>query len=322
DPAVEEAYDLAWFALKDHRLAAKSQITSLYEAWKFEYNAPPAEEVIANIDTTLVDGVANIAGIVDQLTIQFEVHVDSILVADEEHADALGDLDELVADTIEDLDSELAHRPFDVTVEAAHTAAVNDLAAAAAAAVSTIDATHAAWVAENTVPPSTTTTTAPPPTTTTTVRPATPSPTSTTTTSTVPPTTTTTTTPVASSTTTTTTVAPAAPLPPSQPPMSESAYLPSLPAPVVLSAAAETSLERSAGGEMATVGFVRRVVDSQLPAGVSTVAAGPLVVLGLIVDAIRAAGALMAVPWLLLGIYMVGLLRGKIPVESKLMPEG
>ncbi|NNL13606.1 MAG: hypothetical protein HKO82_07965, partial [Acidimicrobiia bacterium] len=42
DPAVEEAYDLAWFALKDHRLAAKSQITSLYEAWKFEYNAPPA----------------------------------------------------------------------------------------------------------------------------------------------------------------------------------------------------------------------------------------------------------------------------------------
>ena len=60
---------------------------------------------------------------------------------------------------------------------------------------------------------------------------------------------------------------------------------------------------------MATVGMVRRVVDSQLPAGVSSVAAGPLVVLGLIVDAVRAAGALMAVPWLLLGIYMAGLLR-------------
>jgi hypothetical protein len=60
---------------------------------------------------------------------------------------------------------------------------------------------------------------------------------------------------------------------------------------------------------MATVAMVRRVVDSQLPAGVATVAAGPLVVLGLIIDAVRAAGALMAVPWLLLGIYMTGLLR-------------
>ncbi|MBT8215801.1 MAG: hypothetical protein KJO17_03015, partial [Acidimicrobiia bacterium] len=48
---------------------------------------------------------------------------------------------------------------------------------------------------------------------------------------------------------------------------------------------------------------------SQLPAGVSTVAVGPLVVLGLVFDAIRAAGALMAVPWLILGAYMVGLLR-------------
>ena len=60
-----------------------------------------------------------------------------------------------------------------------------------------------------------------------------------------------------------------------------------------------------------------RVVESQLPAGVSSVAVGPLVVLGLIVDAVRAAGALMAVPWLLLTIYMVGLLRGKIPLETE-----
>ena len=61
---------------------------------------------------------------------------------------------------------------------------------------------------------------------------------------------------------------------------------------------------------MATVGFVRRVVDSQLPSGVATIAAGPLVVFGLIIDAIKAAGGLLVVPWLVLGIYMAGLLRG------------
>ncbi len=90
-----------------------------------------------------------------------------------------------------------------------------------------------------------------------------------------------------------------------------------LPAPVVLSSATMSSAIVMEDSDMAAVGMVRRVVESQLPAGVSTVAAGPFVVLGLIVDAVRAAGTLMAVPWLLLGIYMVGLLRGAIPLETK-----
>ena len=106
-------------------------------------------------------------------------------------------------------------------------------------------------------------------------------------------------------------MAPAALLPPTEPPVSEMAFMPNLPAPVVLTAAAaeaDPSLETAE--EMAAVGFVRRVVDSQLPAGVATVAAGPLVVLGLIIDAIKAAGGLLLVPWLILGIYMAGLLGG------------
>lgn len=79
--------------------------------------------------------------------------------------------------------------------------------------------------------------------------------------------------------------------------------------PAVL-AANVSSIEAMQGeAEIATVGLVRRVVDSQLPSGVSTVAAGPLVVLGLIIDAIRAAGSLMAVPWIVLIVYMLGLLR-------------
>ena len=60
---------------------------------------------------------------------------------------------------------------------------------------------------------------------------------------------------------------------------------------------------------MEAFGFVRRVVDSQLPVGMGAVAAGPLLVLGLIFDAIWAAGTLMVIPWLMLGLYMTGLLR-------------
>ena len=86
--------------------------------------------------------------------------------------------------------------------------------------------------------------------------------------------------------------------------------MPSIPEPVVLAAnSAEADLAEGSE-DMATVGFVRRVVDSQLPAGVATVAAGPLVVLGLIIDAVRAAGGLLLLPWLVLAVYMAGLLRG------------
>ncbi|NNJ47446.1 MAG: hypothetical protein HKP18_06395 [Acidimicrobiia bacterium] len=88
--------------------------------------------------------------------------------------------------------------------------------------------------------------------------------------------------------------------------------MPTLPEPIVLSAAA-TEIDLTTAEtieEIATVGFVRRVVDSRLPPGVATVAAGPLVVLVLIVDAVKAAGGLLLAPWLLLAVYMTGLLRG------------
>jgi hypothetical protein len=173
-----------------------------------------------------------------------------------------------------------------------------------------------------TTPPSTTTTVAPPappppsttvPSSTTTTTTSTTTATSaTTTTSTTVPSTTTTVPPPPTTTSTTSTTVVAAQLPPTRPPMLDTAFMPDLPAPAVLSASTAQDVRSSSAsnGDMAAVGFVRRVVDSQLPAGVSTVAAGPLVVLGLIIDAIRAAGALMMVPWLLLGIYVAGLLRG------------
>ena len=93
-------------------------------------------------------------------------------------------------------------------------------------------------------------------------------------------------------------------------------YMPNLPAPLVLAGAVggESVVGKS---ELSTVGFVRRVVDSHLPAGIGAVAAGPLVVLGLIFDAVTAAGALMLVPWLALSIYMIGLLRGRRLVLSE-----
>lgn len=134
------------------------------------------------------------------------------------------------------------------------------------------------------------------------------------TTTTVPVTTTTTVPPrpptsIPNSTTTTTTTPPAAALPPPQPPRTDTAYLPDVPE-VVSEPASSGSAELTLVDDIATVGLVRRVVDSQLPAGVSAVAAGPLVVLGLIIDAVRAAGGLMLVPWAILGLYMTGLLRG------------
>jgi hypothetical protein len=78
--------------------------------------------------------------------------------------------------------------------------------------------------------------------------------------------------------------------------------------PVVASRQVSVQPEMQEVAEMPSVGFARRVVDHSLPAGVSTVAAGPLVVFSLILDAILAAGALMLLPWVALLIYVAALL--------------
>ena len=72
------------------------------------------------------------------------------------------------------------------------------------------------------------------------------------------------------------------------------------------------SVSNDAIGEesMLVVGFVTRVVDSQLPARISAIAVGPLVMLGLVLDAIRSAGVFMMIPWLILIGYMAVLLAG------------
>ena len=174
---------------------------------------------------------------------------------------------------------------------------------------------HDAWVAEHVPSATTTTTTTVAVTTVTTRPPATTTTTRPTTTTLVAPTTSPTTVAPAT-TTTTTTLAAAAQLPSTEPPPpSDTAYMADPPETQVLSETVSGASSEMTSSDMATVGLVRRMVDSQLPAGVSTVAAGPLVVLGLVLDAVLAAGSLMLVPWVLLGIYMVGLLRGTIPLE-------
>jgi hypothetical protein len=317
DPVGAAFWD-AIGALEGRALQAASEVGSLYDAWVAAQSGPDPAEVIARIDQKLSNGLNKLTGIVAEYEEELE-EAATKSAAREARDEALAAIEERVSITTRRLDEQLALLPDDPAVQAAHEAAISDLHGGAAAATSSVQDGYSEWVAEHpsptttTVPPATTTTTTkPPPTTTTTAPPPT-----TTTTTTRPPTTTTTVIPTTTSTLppttttvppTTTTLAPAAQLPPTDPP-GMSTYMAELPAPVVLSATAEASAQLSEASPMVMVGLVRRVVDSQLPAGVSVVAAGPLVVLGLIIDAIRAAGALMVVPWLVLGIYMAGLLR-------------
>ena len=310
-PAVKEAADAAKREVGDNELAAEDEIKALYDEWKFRFDAPPASEVIADLDKDLAEGLDKIAGVVEDYAHELG-SADDLKKAIEERGEALEKLVEKVAQAMQHLADELAKRPFDPIVQDAYAADVSQLLAAEVATERLIAAMHEDWVAEH-VPTTTTTTTvavttvttSPKATTTTTIAP---------TTTTIAPTTTT-----IAPTTTTTTLPAAAQLPSTEPPPpTDMAYLADPPATQVMAESVSASSAEMTGSDMATVSFVRRVVDTQFPAGVSTVAAGPLVVLGLIVDAVVAAGSLMLAPWVLLGIYMVGLLRGKIPLESKL----
>ncbi len=291
DPVTAAAWEAAE-ALEAHGYQLVGSIRGHYEAWVEANSAPDEDAVVADIERKLENGLIMITEIVADTGEALE-DADDAAEADTARDAGLSAVDERVGITTNRLDNQLARLPDSSAVQDAHARALEELTAAGAAARGAVADQHSEWIAAHTptLPPPT----IPPTTTTTTVAP--------TTTTTVAPTTTTTVAP-----TTTTTVLPSpAQLPPTEPPFKSDAYMPELPDPVVLSAAVSSA--QTAESAMATIGLVRRVIDSQLPAVVSTVAVGPLVVLGLIIDAIRAAGALMAVPWLLLGLYMAGLLR-------------
>ena len=341
-PPVHDAFWDAVGQLEWHKSEADGEVLALYEAWVAQHAGPTPEEVVAAIDQELSNGLSKIAAIVAQFEEQLN-DADSEAEATQARDEALAALDDRVAGTLNRLGSQLELLPDDPTVQAAYDGAVGTLHESADAAAATINSQYEQWVDGQTAPPPPSTTTTLPPTTTTTVvlptttttvvvtttttppttttlAPATttttmttPVPPATTTTASPAPTTTTTvpptsTTTIPPTTTTTTTLAPAAMLPDLPPPTGQASFMAKMPDPVVLSSTA-ASADQETKDDMAAVALVRRVVETQLPAGVATVAAGPLVVLGLVFDAIRAAGALMAVPWLILGVYMVGLLR-------------
>ena len=298
--AGQEAVD----ALAAQAAQAIADITAAHDAWLDANWEWTAEDIIADIEWWVEHGIKRLDDIVDEYASDLGEFPDSDAAA-ALRDDALADAAQSIQVTIAKLDGELARLPDDPAVQAAHTRALTDVQAAGDEAELTINALFDEFVESQPPATTTTTSTAPPVTTTSTVPPAT-------TTTTRPPasttTTSTTTTTLVPTTTTTTTLATAL-LPSVDPPMAEALFMTDMPAPIVLSASPASASNRPDDSQMATVGLVRRVVDSQLPAGVSTVAAGPLVVLGLVIDAIRAAGALMAVPWLLLGLYMAGLLH-------------
>jgi hypothetical protein len=179
------------------------------------------------------------------------------------------------------------------------------LASTKGAATDRIEEMYEAWLAGQ----STTATTKVPPTT---LPPSPAKTTTTTTTEQAPTTSTTTTTP----TTTTTTTVPAAVLLPDLPDKPESSFMAVAQEPAVMVSSGSASTDMVDEDAMPMVGFVTRVVDSQLPASISAIAVGPLVVLGLVFDAIRSAGIIMMIPWILLIGYMAVLL-----VANRLSPQ-
>ena len=318
EPVVAAELDAAG-ALEVRASEAIVAIDAAHNAWLEANWEWTAAQVAANIEWWVEHGRKRLDDIVDEYAEYLEAAVDTAAAA-ALRDEALADVETSVGQTIAKLDTELAQLPDDPDVRAAYTQALADIQAAGSSAERTLNDLFDAFAdnqppatttTTSTVPPVTTTTTLPPASTTTTSTAITPpTSTSTTTTTTPAPTTTTSVAPATTTTTTsTTTTLAAALLPPRRPPMDEILFMTQPPAPTVLSASSSSASNPADESPMATVGLVRRVVDSQLPAGVSTIAAGPLVVLGLVIDAVRAAGALMAIPWLLLGIYMVALLR-------------
>lgn len=289
---VENAAANAIDGLDAHADAADDRIKQLYDEWKFQQDAPPAAEVIASLNQQLADGLSKIDDAVVGFAGDLEGATDSGQAADE-RVGALHRIEQRVEITYRALDRELAKRAFDQEVVAAHSHAVSSLETAGAAASDAVDELYAAWVPASSLPPVTTTTTTAGQTTTTTTRATTGQ-----TAATSPP------------------GAAAGPVTaPGSTELAERGPVVRLPAtdpgrrdPAVLDATASDAT--SMPTEMPTVGLVRRIVDTQLPTGIAAVAAGPLVVVGLVLDAVRAAGTLMLLPWALLGLYMVGLLRG------------
>ena len=237
------------------------------------------EYIVDLINEELEDGVEDIEDEVSDYQETLD-ETSSQGVANAERLEAIEEVKDVEKDARTTINLISAGYHSNPSVQAAFTNAMVQLVQTKAAALNQIEEMYESWIAANT-----TTTTVPP----------TPPP---------PPATTTTT--PATTTTTTTTTLPAAVLLPDLPDKPESSFMATAPD-VVVSTQSE-SPDISAEGATATVGFMSRVVDSRLPAVVSAVAVGPLVVLGLVLDAIRSAGIFMVVPWILLMGYMVTLL--------------
>ncbi|NNF09525.1 MAG: hypothetical protein HKN74_04500 [Acidimicrobiia bacterium] len=295
DEQVEQVAETTLDELGDYADAADQEIKDLHDAWKVQNSAPPAAAVIDAMTEAVAFGVEKITKILDDFADDLGA-VDTVGEAADERDAALHRIDQRAGSTRDELDRELATRSFDQAVAAAHAQAVADVDSAAAATSASVEAAYAAWQ-----PPQTTTTV---------------------TSSTEPP---------QSEATPPPSPSPAPPserpeqpstdpqtAPPLDPDLAPVARLPSTVAtPVGILGASATGTTAAATPEaMPAVGLVRRVVDTQLPAGLATVAAGPLVVLGLVVDAVLAAGGLMLIPWALLAVYMVGLLRRAVPVSG------
>lgn len=261
--------------------------------------AHSSEEAIDRINQELQDGIAGIEDAVAGYQSDLE-DADSQNEASEMRLNAIDDVVDAEKDARWNIIDEAWGHHSNPAVQEAFQTALNTLAATSDDAIADIDDMYTAWIAAN----STTTTTV------TTVPPATTSTTSTTT----PPSTTTTTKPTPATTTTqptrttTTTTTPAAALLPNLPDGPESSFTAAAPESAVMVSANVASLDMAEDQATAMVGLVTRVVESRLPAGVSDIAVGPLVVLGLILDAVRSAGLFMMIPWVLLIGYMAVLL--------------
>ncbi len=243
------------------------------------------DEVIAAIEAEMLSGVSTMRGIVIEFAEDVE-SADSQSEANEERWEAIDDVTaEWKNSKTKIIQITFGHHSHPEVQEAFENA-LNTLEEVEEASIDAINELYQAAY-----PPATTTTSP------STTAPGGATTTSTSTTGTSPPVT-------PPPPVTTTTTLPATALPSDFPDKPESDLMAAAPEAAEVSAESATEM----GDETGVVGLITRVVDSQLPDGVSAVATGPLVVLGLVLDAIRAAGVFMIIPWILLLGYMAVLL--------------
>ena len=288
--------------------------------------APPPEKVVEDIQGSVTRADEHVTNTVSDFEADLAVGMSPSEAATARDA-AINNVRGRVNGAQNDISNSLDQYPEDPLVQEAYATGAQDLETIGDEAEQAINAAHEAWqetqatTTTTTLPPQTTTTTTLPPSTTTSTTVAATKP-STTSTTLPPPTTTTTTSTTTPTATTTTTVVPAltSTNPPEQSGMMFKATTPDSALFVSVATAGEVQVDQAS---TPSIGWVNRVIDSELPYGISAVAAGPLLVLSLIADAVVAAGTLMLIPWGLLAAYMGTLLlanRTPEPAEAVVQP--